>query len=433
MRYRRLIFWGILTVFVMMDVCPGRDWPQWRGPFLNGSTDEPNLPENISPAENILWKHPLPGTGAATPIIVGGKVFISSTEKDTENLLAICLEETSGKELWRKTLGTAQQKIPLNNMASPSPASDGRHVYFMFGSGDLAALDLDGNLKWSRNLQDEYGNISNKFGYSSSPLFHKGRLYILILRRNESWREPHSKTLDSFMLSVDTRTGKNIFKQPRQTDAKDESLDVYSSPMLVKSKDREDIVIIGADFVTGHDWQTGAERWRYEYSPRKHKNWRQIPTILSGDGLLYGVKSRGSGLFALKAGATGTLSDSDVVWTFDKKTPDSSTPLLYKDHVYLMDDAGDQLTCLNARTGLALWSGELGGRAPYYASITAADDKLYLISEAAEVIILSANTKEFKFLSRTKLDENPSRSSIAIANGKLFIRTAKHLYCVGIK
>lgn len=168
----------IVVLLVGARVLAG-DWPHWRGPFLNGSSDEKNLPATWSKTENVIWVASLPGHSSATPIIANGKVFVSSTDRNSDALLALCFDARSGKELWRKKLGESSRKVPRNNPATPSPVTDGRHVYFMYGTGDLAGLDYEGNVIWSRNIEAEYGNISIKYGYSSSSLLYDDKLYCI--------------------------------------------------------------------------------------------------------------------------------------------------------------------------------------------------------------------------------------------------------------
>lgn len=422
----------IVSLILAGQVLAG-DWPHWRGPFLNGTSDEKGLPETWSTTQNVAWSAPLPGHSAATPVIAGGKVFVSSTEKDSDNLFALCFDVKSGKELWRRRLGRSSRQVPRNNMATSSPVTDGNRVYFMYGSGELAGLDHEGKSLWSRNLDSEYGNISMKYGYSSSPLLYDNKLYILMQRRDRTYRSPDSSNLDAFMLAVDADTGKNIWKQPRETDAMDESQDSYSSPLLYTNNGRDEIVVIGADYVTANDPATGNELWRYGYAVEKKSQWRNISSLGLGQGLLYGIRPKGgSGLFALKSGGRGNLGDSFVAWQFNGPTPDVCTPLCYKGNVYVLDGkSGGILTCLDAKTGRQKWQGTLGKRTPAWrASVTAADDKLYCINEGAEAVVLAAGGDEFKVLSRIDMDDKPVQASIAIAEGRLFIRTANLLYCI---
>ena len=413
----------------------GNDWPHWRGPFLNGSTDEKNLPSKFSQTENVAWAVNLPGSGSSTPIVSGGKVFVSSSDRSNKgSFLALCFDAQSGEELWRKELAKDNRNIPNNNMVAPSPVTDGQTVFFMFGSGDLAALDYNSNILWSRDIEEGYGNITLKFGYSSAPLLYKGKLYILIQRRNTAYRKPKDDgRLDSFLLAVNPKTGKNIWKMPRDTDAVNESLDSYSSPIIFQSNGRDEIVIAAGDYVTAQNPETGKEYWRFGSSPAKEGNWRNVPSPVPGEGLVFAVKPRGGDILAFKPPLSGTLSDKDLAWRFDGPAPDASTPAYYNGRLYVLDEArnGKALTCIDPVTGEQLWQGKLGGEGPYYGSMTAADDKLYCINQSGEVVIVSADDKEFKIIYRVKLGDEPCRSSIAVADGHLFIRTAKKLYCIG--
>ena len=421
----------ILGILLSTQVTAG-DWPHWRGPFLNGSGNEKNLPGNWSTTENVTWVADLPGPGSATAVIADGKVFVSSTDKNSDDLIALCFDVQNGNQLWRKKLGASNREVPRNNPASPSPVTDGKNVYFMFGSGELAGLDFEGNVLWSRNIEEEYGNISLKFGYSSSPLLYDNKLYILVQRRHTAYRTPKSSTLDSFILAVDAGTGENIWMQPRKTDALDETLDSYSSPILFQRPEHTEILVMGADYFTANDAITGKELWRYEYSENKSQKDRNISSPVTGEGLVFGVPSRGSkGLLALNPDGEGVLTDKHIAWKFDGPSPDVSSPLLYKDNIYVLDDrASGTLTCLDAKTGQQKWRGELGSNAPWWASFTAGDDKLYCINEAAEAVVLAAGDK-FEVLSRIDMEDKPVQASIAIADGHLFIRTAGKLYCIG--
>jgi outer membrane protein assembly factor BamB len=146
-----------------------------------------------------------------------------------------------------------------------------------------------------------------------------------------------------------------------------------------------------------------------------------------------GVPPRGAdGLLAIKSGSDGTLSNNHIAWRFDGPSPDCSTPLYYKGNLYVLADRkGGIVTCLDARTGRQKWQGKLGGSAPWWASITAGDDKLYCISEAAEVVVLAAGDEGFKILHRVDMGDKPIQASIAIADKRLFIRTTSKLFCVG--
>ncbi|MHC4699554.1 MAG: outer membrane protein assembly factor BamB family protein, partial [Planctomycetota bacterium] len=218
-----------------------------------------------------------------------------------------------------------------------------------------------------------------------------------------------------------------------RTDARDESLDSYSSPLLYSGNERDEILVIGADYVTANDPATGKELWRYGYAREKSTRWRNISSPGLGPKLIYGIRPRGgTGLFALKSGGQGNLGDDQLAWEFNGPTPDVCTPLYYKGNLYVLDGkSGGIITCLDAGTGRQKWQGKLGSRTPAWrASLTAADNKLYCISEGAEAVVLAAGGDEFKILSRIDMGDKPVQASIAIAESRLFIRTANMLYCI---
>ncbi len=410
------------------------DWPHWRGPSLNGSAEEQDLPDSWSVTENVLWTASLPGPSAATPIISQGRVFVSSTVKGSPELLALCFDAT-GRELWRRRLGESSARVPRNTMATPSPVADGQHVCFLYGSGHLAGLDYDGNILWQRNIETEYGSISCQFGYGSSPLLHDGRLMVFVQRRERAWREPINKEpLESFLLAVNPGTGQNLWKHRRVTDALDESLDSYASPIVWENAGRAEVLLIGGDHVTAHEPQSGRELWRYGYATEKSTRWRLIASVVTGAGLVFGVQPRGGNdLFALKGGGSGTLSQEHVAWRFSGPTPDVCTPLFYGGNLYVLDGVERRavITCFEPQTGRVKWQGKIGGNAPWRASLTAADGKIYCISEDAQAIVLAASGDELKVLSRVDMQDGPVQASIAIAEGHLFVRTANKLFCIG--
>lgn len=427
-------FLKVIAILFICAMVHAADWQHWRGPSMDGSSEEVNLPSTWSKTENVAWVVDLPGYGSATPIISGGKVFISSTDKKSNDLLAFCFDAKTGNQIWKKKVAESSRETPRNNLATPSPVTDGKNVYFMFGSGDIAGFDFSGELLWSRNIEEEYGNISQKYGYSSSPLLFGDKLYVLVLRRDTSYRSPQGANLDSFLLALDAATGKEIWKQTRPSDVQDESLDSYTSPILFKNGQRTEILNIGASLITSNDAETGKEIWRYKYpeNPKKKEMDRNITSLTTGDGLIFAIPPRGDmGLLALKTGGEGLLTDSDIAWKFEGPSPDCSTPLFYKENVYVLADRSrGVLTCLDAKTGKQKWQGELGGSDPWWASVTAGDDKLYCISESAEAVVLAAGGDEFKILSRIDMEDDPVQGSIAIADGCLFIHTASKLYCI---
>src|SRR6185436_4882901 len=180
-----IIFIVVVGGLAALTIPPSlaENWPQWRGPFFNGSTTEKNLPDKWSETENVVWKIPLPGQSGATPAVWGDCIFLSSPDAQ-KNLLLLCIERKDGKVRWQKQVAVGDRKQGNNNMASPSPVTDGQNVFVLFGTGDLAAFDFSGKELWTRNLAKEYGRFANMWQYGASPLLFKGRLYVQVLQRD---------------------------------------------------------------------------------------------------------------------------------------------------------------------------------------------------------------------------------------------------------
>jgi len=420
-------------VFLHSSLVFAGNWPQWRGPYLNGSCDEKNLPSTISPTENVKWSTPLPGFSAATPVVWDNYIFLTAADNDSPALYVLCLDARNGDILWQHQAATASVKLAMNNnMATPSPVTDGKQVFFLFGTGDLAAFDFAGKLLWSRQLAQDHGSFNLKFGYSSSPLLYRDKLYVVVLRQDTFYPDFASQPgpLDSILLALDTKTGKDLFRHQRPTDAVEESRDAYTTAILYQGKKHAEIILAGGDYVTAHDPETGNELWRLGYNP-SHKNMqRLIPSAVPGPGLIYAVVPRGGNpLFAIREGASGLIKWSELAWVFDGPTPDVCTPLLYQNRLYVLDDNKKTLSCLDPQTGRQIWQDKLGGSAVFRASPTGADDKIYCINENGDAFVLAAGDN-FKIISRASFDSKPTRASIVAANGCLFIHTADKLYCI---
>ena len=431
----RRICLGVLAVALVISI-PVRatDWPQWRGPFFNGSTNEKNLPSSWSESENIAWTAPLPGPSGSTPIICKDRIFVSSMVGRGPEFVALCFNAKDGQKLWEKHIGSDTRRYRRNNAASPSPVTDGKNVFFLYGTGDLIGFDYEGKQLWSRNIEQEYGNLALQFNYSNSPFLYQGTLYITVIRRDRHYRRPQaSDPLDSFLLALNPRTGETLWKQPRPTNAFDEGMETYSTPVPFIHNGRTEILNTGADFITANDPQTGKELWRFEYHTQKVRDSRVIPSLVTGEGLIFGTRHKSGGVFALKPPGPDHPSDASMAWEFDGPSPDCSTPLYYQGRLYVLQGNRNPkiVTCLEPKTGRQIWQGEIGGRGPWRASLTGADGKLYCINETGEMVVLAAGGNTFKIVFETKTDETPIQSSISVANGHLFVRTAQNLYCIG--
>ncbi len=428
---------GILSCSLFLGLSSylqAENWPQWRGPLLNGATTETNLPSQIDKT-NALWTVPMPGKSGATPIIWQDRVFISSPDSE-KNIHLICINRVDGKVLWDNRLATGDLQVGKNNAASPSPVTDGKTVWLICATGDIAAYDFTGRELWKRNLAREYGAFSYMWLYGSSPLLLDGRLYIPVLQRDTP-AYAHAKDdkpeRESYLLCLDAATGKNLWRHIRPTDAIEESQESYATPVPFEFEGRKEILLVGGDYVTGHDPETGAELWRCGGLNPKKSHWgRTITSVSTSPGMIYACSAKREVMLAVKAGGKGLVTGTHVAWTYTENVPDVCTPLYYQGQLFVLDGDKQMMTCMDPRSGEIKWQGKLGVREIFSASPMGADGKIYCFSEDGSVVVLAAGN-EFKILSTSNLGEGPSMSTIAAAQGQVFVRTAKNLYCFGLK
>jgi outer membrane protein assembly factor BamB len=426
---------GALFLLASTGACAA-NWPNWRGPASNGTSPERGLPEKFGIGQNVKWTAPLPGPGSATPVIWGDRVFVSSTDSAAKGLVAMCLSARDGRVLWRHRTGADRPGERGINMAAPSPVTDGRRVWFLYGTGDIVAFDMDGRELWKLDLVEKLGCFAMKFGYSASPLLHDGRLHVVLLQREKPYGNSRvAKTrpampLKSYLLALDGRTGDEVWRHVRETDSKDESRESYATPVLVGEGPGAEIVLIGGECVTGHDPSNGAETWRWEF-PRKKRTWQRLISTPATDGKrIFVVKARGMEMFALKTGLRGTNPDGAVEWTFKRPNPDVCTPLVYRGRIFVLSGDRKIVTCLDPDTGKQLGQRSMSGRAVFRASPTGADGRIHIINEAGDAWVLSADP-ELEVLHKAEFKEKTCQSTIAVADGRLYVRTPSKLYCFG--
>ncbi|NQT86378.1 PQQ-binding-like beta-propeller repeat protein, partial [bacterium] len=267
---------SVLVLCLLASAARAENWPQWRGPFLNGSTTESGLPTKFGPDQNVAWATPLPGPSGASPIVWGDRIFLPSVAGD--DLVALCVDAKTGSVLWQKKAAANGRRFRNNTGASPSAVTDGKTVWFYFGTSDLLAFDFKGNVLWQRNLEAAHGHNANMFGYSSSPLLLGDRLYFVAIRNRKPSQYGSSKATaptPSYVLAVDPKTGKDIWREDRPDDAVGESQEAYTTLIPLQRGGRTELLAYGADALTAHDPATGKETWRWEtYNPTRIHHWR---------------------------------------------------------------------------------------------------------------------------------------------------------------
>jgi outer membrane protein assembly factor BamB len=417
---------------------PAADWPHWRGPSFNGSSPETNLPADVSATESVKWSAPLPGFSGATPVIAGESIFVSSPDAD-KNLVLLCLSRKDGKVRWQKQLGIGDltKRGTSPNMASPSPVTDGKTVFALYGTGDLAALDFEGQVLWQRNLGTDYGRFANMWLYGSSPTLFNGRLYIQVLQRDPvpddyTHARDGKPRRESYLLALDPKSGRELWRHVRKTDAQLESMESYATPIPFEHDRRAQMLVLGGDYLTAHDAETGAELWRCGgFNPRRDQWMRIVSSPVSWDGMVFAAGPKRIPLFAVRAGGKGDVTTSHLAWQFAEFPPDVCTPAVYKDKLFVLDGDKQMLSCLDPKSGAQKWQGNLGVRENFKASPTAADGKIYCLTERGTLVVCEAGDA-FKIVSMVRLGGGePVRSSVAVSGSQLFVRTAEKLICLG--
>ena len=406
---------------VAVAAVSAENWPQWRGPQLNGVSAEKGLPTKWTPEENIAWKLAMPSRTGATPIIWNNHIFLNVALQEKEGDLELwAVDRGKGTVMWKKPLGGGNTMMRKQNMSSPSPVTDGTTVWVMTGTGILKAFDFKGEELWLRDIQKDYGAFGLNWGYASSPLLHQGSLYVQVLHG--------MKTDDpSYILKIDGKSGKTIWRVERPTNAIRESPDSYTTPALLRHGSQTEIVITGGDVVTGHDPETGKELWRANgLNPENNPAYRIIASPLVTGGLII-APTRVRPMLAIKPGGSGDITESHKVWSFDRG-PDVPTPVSDGKLLYIVGDSG-VVYALDVKTGEPVYGPERLKPGTYSASPVLADGKIYVTSEDGVTSVFAAGPK-FELIAENAMNEY-TLSSVAVSGGQIFLRTAGHLYAIG--
>ena len=414
MRKSRIVTLAVIAAAFCLAVnnATAENWPGWRGPLGTGVTTETGIVGKWSSDDNVLWKSPLPGMGISNPIIWNDRVVVTASDGyQLSNLHVICLSLKDGRELWHQRLwGTRPTRHhgSKSSMASAAPVTDGRHVFAFFGTGDLFCIELaTGGLVWQRSLAAEYGAIENRFAASSSPLLHGDKLLLQCDHYG-----------DSYLLAVDKATGKNVWKVERP-----ERWLSWASPLLVPLvDDKFELVVSGSHQLESFDPDTGKKLWTVDGMSREC-----IPTPLYAHGMIYAVSGPKGPTLAIKPGGRGNVTESHAVWRNTRGAPFVPSAILVGDFYYLIDDQGIG-TCLNAHTGERVWQKRFTGK--YTASPIAADGRIYFVNEAGLTTVIQAGVSNYVELARNNVGEAVFASP-SIAQRRLFIRTSRHLFCIG--
>lgn len=395
------------------------NWPSWRGPNFNGVSSAKNTPVKWSKEENVIWDVKLPGRGASTPIIWGDNLFLTCGI-DKKNVV-LCYDFL-GKMRWQVEVGDeVSGKHKKASGSNPSATTDGKHVFVYFKSGDFAAIDFDGKIVWKQNLQKMYGENTLWWDLGTSPVLTQNYVIVAVMQ-----------TGPSYLAAFEKATGKVIWKQSRDLGAPSEAAQSYSTPVVVSENGKETIVVLGADHVTAHDATTGSEIWRVGgLNPTNHQYFRSISSAVVDDGIVISPYARGATITAIKLGGSGDITKSHIAWVKEGLGADVPTPAAVNGKAYICTDKG-KISCLEVKSGKEIWSGTLpANRNAYSSSPVLADGKIYLSREDGHSFVLAQD--EFKILGENTLEGEYVVATPVFSDGRIFIRTYEHLYCMGTK
>jgi outer membrane protein assembly factor BamB len=390
-------------------------WPEFRGPTGQGTSEEQGLPIEWSESRHVRWKVPVPGTGWSSPVVADGRVWLTAAVESRAtgsggaavSLRALAFDLVSGRELVDVEVFRIDRPGPINGKnshASPTPVLDGERVYVHFGAEGTAALSTSGKVLWRTRL-----SYTSQHGGGGSPALFRG---LLIVNCDASGD-------DAFVVALDAATGKVRWRTNRRAPADQ----AYSTPLVIRVGSQDQVVSVGAFRATAYDPGTGREIWRVGYGD----GFSNVPRPVYGRGLVFiATGFQQASLLAVRPDGRGDVTDTHVAWTARRAAPHTPSPILVGNELYMVSDGGI-VSCLDAATGTIHWQQRLAGT--FSASPLYADGRLYFLNEDGVTTVVAPSTT-FHRLATNELD-GATLASMAVADRSVLIRSATHLYRLG--
>lgn len=422
----------MIAVTVLTQLKPStvvaENWPSWRGPSSNSVSTE-SVPTKWDADTNVAWKIDLPGPAGSTPVVWGDRIFLTSA--DGRDLKLMCFG-TDGKQQWAHAISSAGEKTVRKdegNFASPSPTTDGEHVWTMMGDGQLACFTVEGKKVWGLDLQKEFGKFKIQFGMASTPVLYGDHLYLQLIHGDGK-----PATQEAAVIALEKATGKTAWKVGRDTGASRENEHSYSSPLLYDFGGLTYLVTHGGDYTVAFDLKDGRELWRLGgLNPQNDANRRYHPTLRFvsspgiADGIIVSPTAKDGRTFAIKPDKNGDLTgDKDAaLWVIDG-TPDVPSPLIHDGIVYLCHANGN-LQALDMKTGKQHYMVRTE-RTRHRASPLYAGGHVYLSARTGKITVVKAG-KKFEKVAVNDIGEDITSSPV-VANGTLYLRSFKSLWAI---
>ena len=395
------------------------DWPSWRGPNDTGSISTGSYPERLGES-NLRWKVELPGKGCSTPIVLDQMICVTAPVDGKDAVLAY---DAAGKQLWGTTFGAENAGRHRNGSGSnASPVTDGDSIFVYFKSGTLAAVDLDGTIRWQTNLVEKYGKDTLFWDHGTSPVLT--RKYVVMARMHEG---------DSWLAAFDKSSGDLVWKVARNYQVPKECDHGYTTPLVIEHNGKESLLVWGGQHLTIHRSTDGALSWSCgNFNPDSNKLWPAVstPVVVNDVAVIcYGRNDRKiPRMFGVRLSGSGDATKTNHLWLRDDISTFVPSPATYKGHVYVVRDRGE-VECIEPKTGENVWSEAFPkGRSNYYASPLIAGDKMYAPREDGVVFVASVADGKFNLLSENDMEEPIIGSPVPIAS-QILLRGEKHLFC----
>ncbi|MFP6618605.1 MAG: PQQ-binding-like beta-propeller repeat protein [Pirellulaceae bacterium] len=396
---------GWLLAGMLIWICGGADWRQFRGPGGRGVSTETNLPTKWSEKENIAWKATLPGRGLSGPIVIGDRVVVTASSGYRQDRLHVfCFDTRTGKQRWHRRFWSTGRTMTHGKIcpAAPTPVSDGKHIFATFSTNDVVCLDLEGNLKWLRGLTHDYPNASNSLGMASSPVV-VGDTFVYQVENDSQ----------SLAVGLNVETGKNRWLIDRPKKAS------WTSPVVLPGADGEEEILVlqSGSGLHAYNPTSGDALWSFE------KGCSTIPSSTLGGNLIIAPSN---GLTALLPVSIG--SEPETVWQNSRLAPATASPLVYQDHVYTVNSVG-VVKCAALKDGELVWQLRIKG--PFSGTPVAADGHLYFFNEKGLGQVIKTGEKG-ELVGSGDLGE-VILCSPAIAQGAIYVRSDGHLWKIAKK
>ncbi len=404
---------AFLATALFTSATHAENWPGWRGPRGDGTSTGTGFPLKWSKTENVKWKLELPGSGHSSPIVSMGRVFVTGCVAKEKARVLYCVDRTSGKLLWEKSVVVAEleRKHGENSWASSTPATDGERVYVTFLDKPrlrVYCFDFNGKLLWEKTP----GEFHSVHGFCSPPILYNDFLVV-----NGDQDAPKGQR--AYIVAFDKKTGQERWRIDRPN-----RLRSYCPPVVVEAAGRKQMVLTGSKRVTSYDPDTGKQLWIVDGPTEQF-----VSSVVYHNGLI--LLTAGFPVYwvmAIDPSGSGNVTKTHVVWSKKNEGSYVPSPVATGGKLFLVDDSHYKASCWDAKSGKLEWQEQLG-RVKFRASAVLAEGRVYFTAEDGVTYVVKASD-EFELLAKNPLGERVY-ASLAFSNGDIFIRGARHLWCIG--